>query len=123
MKYLPWEDMRRAFETEGLSCHEIAARFGVGYSTVTKHARQEGWLPGHAATAETMPALVERLSDTVMEVLEAERQKERPDIHSVKELTAMLRELANMRKALESRETGETTVRVVLAPEIEAWSR
>lgn len=122
MKHLPWDAMRRAFEKEGLTCREIAQRFGVGYSTVTEHAREEGWTPGGGQETD-LTGLVQRLTETVLAALEDLRQSEQPDIRSVKELTAMLRDLANLDKALESRQTEETVIRVELAPEAEAWSR
>lgn len=127
MKHLPWDTMRHAFEQEGLSCREIAQRFGVGYSSVTEHARRENWTPGEREQKRepepAMPELVRRLSDTVRVALENVRAQEQPDIRSVKELTAMLRDLANLDRALTDKQTEENEVRVVLAPELEEWSR
>lgn len=120
MRKHSWDAMRRAYEQEGLSCRQIAQRFGVGYSTVTEHARRESWQVG-GQTA--LPQLVARLSDTVLAALENVRGAETPDIKAVKDLTAMLRDLANLDKALESRQAEDTVLRVELAPEIEEWSR
>lgn len=123
MNKAPWDEMRRLFEEEGVSCREIARRFAVGYSTVTEHARKEGWRGKNTREMPTA-ALLEQLSETVMAALEDIREQEKPDIRSIKELLTMLRELKNLDKpAGEKNAAAQETVHVVLAPEIEAWSR
>lgn len=120
MTQIDWEAVRRSYEVEGLTPRELAQRFGVGYSTVTRHIREEGWQAPREKRSG-LAALVEQLSDTVQETLERLRTEDKADIRSVKDLTAALRELANLEKSLES-ESGDT-VRVVLSAEVEEWSQ
>ena len=117
MKHVPWESIRREFERGKLTCRELAEKYGVGYSTVTEHARREDW------EVNQQPALARQLSDIVRQALESEQQEEKPDIRRVKDLMGLLRELGNLDKAQEDRPSGEDVVRVVLAPEVEEWSR
>ena len=122
MKNIAWDEIRRAFEEEGLSCREIARRFGVGYSTVTQHARREGWRMKHTQEVPTA-SLAEQLTDTVLAALEDIREQEKPDIRSIKELVAMLRDLRQLNKTAEDTRGGaEQVLRVELAPELKDWS-
>lgn len=117
MKYIPWKAIRQEFETGGLSCRELAGKYGVGYSTVTEHARREGW------EIHRQTALADQLSDLVRQALQSEQQEEKPDIRRVKDLMSLLRELDNLDRQQEDRRPGEIVVQVVVAPEVEAWSR
>lgn len=117
MKHVPWKSIRQEFETGGLSCRELAGKYGVGYSTVTEHARQEGW------EIHRQTALAYQLSDLVRQALESEQQEEKPDIRRVKDLMSLLRELDNLDKAQEDRQPDKTVVQVILPPEAEEWSR
>ncbi len=64
---------------------------------------------------------VRRLSVCAARLAE-EAESGAADVRSVKELAAVLRELAALGRALEQEEEKDETVRVVLTEEVEPWS-
>lgn len=67
----------KAYDVDGESCIDIAARLNVGRSTVEGYIRDAGKMRPRASAAEDMPKLVDRLVELVaggMQVCPAVRQ-------------------------------------------------
>jgi hypothetical protein len=75
------------------------------------------------APVSGLHAAVERVTAAVLAAMER-REGEETDLRTAREMTAVLKELANLSRATEPAEpAAETadTVRVILAPELEEW--
>ncbi len=128
-----WTEMRRLYQQGGITYKELARRFGVSPATVCRRIREEGWdkRPGDdlSAAAECLSrAVLKALGDTHQFYVPAKTGEEKLDIKSVKEMTAVLRDLASLRQTL--REDGApaasddaNTLRVVLEGEADQWSQ
>lgn len=115
---IPWERIREQYETEQGTRQELAERFGVAYSTLCRRAARENWQ--RRGQRETLRTAVRQLAGTAVRL--ARDAREEPDVRTVKDLSAVLRELTALGRALEQEEERGETVRVVLAEEVEPWS-
>ena len=63
-----WEQARAEYEVRGVSLGDVAKRFGVATSSVSRRARAEGWIQGK------MQELAERKVAAVKELAAVETQ-------------------------------------------------
>ena len=131
-----WTEMRRLYQQGGITYKELARRCGVPLSTVYRHIREEN---SDHPSGDDLSAAADCLTRAVFKALGDTRQfyvpaktgengEEKLDIKSVKEMTAVLRDLASPRQTL--REDGApaanddaNTLRVVLEGEADQWSQ
>jgi len=127
-----WTEMRRLYRQGGITYKELARRFDIPLSTVYRHIREEN------SDRRDLSAAADCLSRAVLSALGDTRQfyvpakageggEEKLDIKSVKEMTAVLRDLASLRQTLREDSApaadDAATLRVVLEGEAEQWSR
>lgn len=115
---LPWEQLRQEYEREGLTYQELAQRYGVSTSTVSRRARADGW--GRRGGSRRR---IEEVSGQLLAVVE-EALAGRSDplsVRELKDLTALLREMLALRELAQKEKGGEETVHVVLEGPLEDW--
>lgn len=130
-----WTEMRRLYQQGGITYKELARRCGVPLSTIYRHIREEN---SDQRSGNDLSAAADCLTRAVFKALGDTRQfyipaktgedgTEKLDIKSVKEMTAVLRDLASLRQTLRDDEApaadDANTLRVVLEGEAEQWSR
>lgn len=109
---LPGEELRQQWK-QGVSCRELAKRYGVSEMTVRRRLREED---GALAPLQLrMREAAARLQTQV-----EQRMQEELDTKGLKELSGLLRELLRLQQELQPQQ-GET-LRVILEGETEAWS-
>lgn len=118
-----WRRVRGAYERGEGSQMELAARFGVNRQTIQTHAKAEGWVKGgrKAPPAPDMREVTERLSEAAMREI-GRLEEEETDVKTIRELTALVKELNQLMKSAAG-EGGGGTVRVQWDEEAEQWSQ
>ncbi|MBQ9393478.1 MAG: hypothetical protein IJU18_05760 [Oscillospiraceae bacterium] len=117
---VPWDEVRRRYQ-QGEEPASLAQRYGVSVDTVRRHARQERW--NGAGRPDVRPRLAQacrQLQCAAAAMMSRAETDGEVSVKDVKELAALLRELAALEKSLV--QEAPPAVRVVLAPETEAWS-
>ena len=126
---VPWAELRAAYGA-GASCADLARRWGLHPSTVYRRCRQEGWRCGAGDPAgtrgtETVPAagpgeeLTARLEALTADLLAAADRGE-VSIREVKDLAALAKDLAALRRA--RGEDVPNLVRVELSKDLVPWT-
>lgn len=122
MKNIPWDEIRRRYESEKVSYRQLGEDYGITSKTVSAHARKEKWTRGtqlphvtESCVSSTMRQLARRL--------ESAENGEEVNLGEIKELTGVLRELVKVKESLDKTEEESRTVRVALSEEVEAWSK
>lgn len=124
---LPWEEIRRKYESGKGTYRELAEDYGTSACSVGRRARAEGWrrprrLAGVSESEQFLLAVVESLKHTVEETVRQSGEGMHPK--ELKEMTGVLRELVQLRQTItpSAEERGDGTVRVVLEAETEEWA-
>ena len=122
MKNIPWDEIKKRYESEKVSYQQLGEAYGINPKTVGAHARKEKWSRGtrlphvtESCVSSTMRQLARRL--------ESAENGEEVNLGEIKELTGVLRELVKVKESLDKTEEESRTVRVALSEEVEAWSK
>lgn len=122
MKNIPWEEIRKRYESEKVSYRQLGEAYGVSGKTVGDHARKEKWTRGkqipHAADA-CLSSAARQLARR----LESAENGEEVNMGEIRDLTAVLRELVKVKESMEKDNDGETCMRVEMSREVEDWSK
>ena len=81
-----WEQARAEYEVRGLSLGEVAGRFAVATSSVSRRAKAEGWVQGK------MQDLAERKASALNELAHIETQTQDLPLHFQATLDDVVRE-------------------------------
>lgn len=126
MEQIPWQEIRARYEQGGISYAELSRQFGVPTSVIGKRAKREDWggdrkrhngKKSHGDLYEVADRLVAIVSDMVA------KGREQMDVKTLKELTAVLRELNNLSKNRAEAKSDCPIVRVVVEGDAEEWSQ
>lgn len=128
MEQIPWQDIRKRYEQGGVSYMALSRQFGVPASRIGKRAKREDWggdrkqyIRRHSRN--DLDGTVERLIVIVSDMVDKTADDEEMDVKTLKELTAVLKELNNLSKNKNDIRADNPLVRVVLEGEAEEWSR
>lgn len=120
-----WAQVRRAYENGEGGYEALAERFGVCRQAVGLHRKKEGWVK-NATKPQPMPdmqAVADKLSAAAMRALDKLGQAEgEPDVKTIRELAALMKELNQLMRISGESESGEATVQVQWGEEAEPWS-
>ena len=124
ISHAPWQEMRERYERGGETYRSLGEVYGVSQECVGRHARAEGWRRARKqATEDTLLQVADALRTAVEQTA---RQAGGMNPKELKEMTGVLRELMQLQQMLRGENEGavaESTVKVVLEGEAEAWSR
>lgn len=128
MGQTPWKDIRARYEQGGISYKELSKQFGVSTSVIGKHAKREDWDGDRRQMTRKrshgdLDGTVERLIVIVSDMVDKTADGEEMDVKTLKELTAVLKELNNLSKNKNEVKAENPPVRVVLEGEAEEWGR
>lgn len=128
MGQTPWKDIRARYEQGGISYKELSRLFGVSASVIGKHAKREDWRGDRKQHAKKrsrgdLDGVVDRLIVIVSDMVDKTAGGEEMDVKTLKELTAVLKELNNLSKNKNEVKAENPMVRVVLEGEAEEWGR
>lgn len=128
MEQIPWQEIRARYEQGGISYAELSRQFGVPTSVIGKRAKREDWGGDRKTCARKrsrgdLDGVVERLIVIVSDMVDKTADGEEMDVKTLKELTAVLKELNNLSKNKTEIKPDNPLVRVVLEGEAEEWSR
>ena len=128
MGQAPWKDIRARYEQGGISYKELSRQFGVPTSVIGKRAKREDWGGDRKRYAKKrsrgdLDGTVGRLIVIVSDMVDRTTDGEEMDVKTLKELTAVLKELNNLSKNKTEIKADNPLVRVVLEGEAEEWSR
>ena len=114
-----WEQVRGAYERGEGSYQELAERFGVSKRTICRHGKDEAWEktePLLRPEQRAMREVTQKLHSAAMR--EVERLE--ADVKTIRDLTALVRELNQLAKC--DREDRTESLRVQWGEETEQWS-
>ncbi|MDO4810745.1 MAG: hypothetical protein Q3985_02250 [Eubacteriales bacterium] len=123
-----WQEIRKRYERGGISYRELSKQFGVPVSAIGKRAKREDWSGDRKQMArkksggnlhEAAGRLLTIASDLVSKA-EHERQM---DVKTLKELTAVLKELNQLSRTIENEKEEDSIVRVILEGQAEEWGQ
>ena len=128
MEQIPWQAIRERYERGGISYMGLSKEFGVPTSVIGKRAKREDWGGDRKTCARKrsrgdLDGVVERLIVIVSDMVDKTADGEEMDVKTLKELTAVLKELNNLSKNKTEIKPDNPLVRVVLEGEAEEWSR
>ncbi len=121
-KSVPWQEVRRRYE-QGEKCAALAREYGVSVSTVSRRARAEQW-GGEAtlaASRESMRRALRQLEQSAEVLLQRVQSEDAANAREIKDLAALLRDLAALEKSLG--EDAPALIRVVLSEPLEDWAQ
>lgn len=126
-KQTPWPTIRERYEQGGISYKTLSTQYGVSASVIGKRAKRENWRGDRKQYSEKKPrgdlnSVVERLTDIVSNMVEKAAYDEKLDVKTLKELTAVLKELNNMSKDKNDGKDDNSLVRVVLEGNAKEWA-
>lgn len=129
----PWEEVREKYERGGYTYCQLAKEYGVSASTVSAHAKGEGWIGSRRSLFKWEQDSRMRLRQAAERLLEETRRTVQQsgenglDIKELKELAGILQTLAGVEKTLRSEKQEDTarekTVQVVMEGEVEELCR
>lgn len=114
-----WQEVRRAYENGEGSYQTLADRFGVSRGAMASHGRIEGWNRKKQESTD-LQEMTGKLSRAAMREI-GRLEKGEADVKTIRELTALLKELNQLMKSA-AEENGESTVRVQWEEDTEQWS-
>lgn len=128
MEQIPWQKLRTRYEQGDISYAELSRQFGVPTSVIGKRAKREDWGGNRKACARKqsrgdLSGTADRLLTIAADLVSQAEGNEQMDVKTLKELTAVLRELNNLSKTIAEERQNDTTVCVVLEGEAEEWGR
>ncbi len=122
MKNIPWEEIRKRYESEKVSYRQLGEEYGISPKTVGAHARKGKWTRGkqlpHAADA-CLSSAARQLARR----LESAENGEEVNMGEIRDLTAVLRELVKVKESMEKDDGEKPCVRVEMSKEVEDWSK
>ena len=126
MEQTPWQAIRERYERGGISYKGLSKVFGVPASVIGKRAKREDWGGDRKRQAGKRPRgdlyeVADRLVAIVSDMVAVGR--EQMDVKTLKELTAVLRELNNLSRNRAEAKNDCPIVRVVVEGDAEEWSR
>lgn len=104
-----WEQARADYEVRGVSLGDVAKRFGVATSSVSRRARAEGWVQGK------MQELAERKVAAVKELAAVETQTQDLPLRFRHTLQSLVQERLQAEGMLASLDVALATKAIVLA--------
>ena len=119
-----WQEVRERYENGGETYRSLAQRYGLTVDRIGYRARTEGWRRGKKESARNH--LVQVADALCAAAEQAARQAQEMNPKELKEMTQLLRELMQLRQALQQEDAPQESacaVQVVLEGETEAWSR
>jgi len=121
-KNVPWQEVRRRYE-QGEGSAALAREYGVSPSTVRRHAKAQRWDGDTplAASGESMRRSVRQLQQSAETLLRRVQSEDAANTREIKDLAALLRDLAALDKALG--EDAPHLIRVVLSEPLEDWAQ
>lgn len=122
MKNIPWEEIRKQYESEKVSFQQLGELYGISRKTVGAHAKKENWTQGKQIP-RAADACLSSAARQLARRLESAENGEEVDMGEIKDLTAVLRELVKVKESMEKDRGGESCVRVEMSKEVEAWSK
>lgn len=126
MGQTPWKDIRARYEQGGISYAELSRQFDVPASVIGKHAKREDWGGNRRQYAKrrshgNLDGVTERLIAIASDMVNKTADGEQMDVKTLKELTAVLKELNNLSKNRDEVKEVNPLVRVVLEGEAAEW--
>ena len=104
-----WEQARAEYEVRGVSLGDVAKRFGVATSSVSRRARAEGWMQGK------MQDLAERKVAAVKALAEVETQTQDLPLRFQHTLQSVVKERLQAEGMLASLDVALATKAIALA--------
>ncbi len=115
-----WAQVRRAYERGEGSYQELAERFGVSQRAVCRHGLSEDWKKEEPQTERTaLREVTQKLHWAALREI-ARLEEQETDVKTIRDLTALVRELNQLAKS-DPEESGGT-LRVQWGEETEQWS-
>ena len=123
----PWQAIRERYEQGGISYKALSTQYDVPVSVIGKRAKREDWRGdrkqyGRKKPRDELDKVVEQLTDIVSNMVEKAADDEKLDVKTLKELTAVLKELNNMSKDKNDGKADNSLVRVVLEGNAKEWA-
>ena len=123
----PWQEIRERYEQGGISYRTLSAQYGVSVSVIGKRAKREDWRGdrkqyGKKKTRGNLHGAAERLLNMAADLVSKAEDEEQLDVKTLKELTAVLRELNNLSKNIEEEKEQDSVVRVMLEGNTKEWA-
>lgn len=123
----PWQAIRERYEQGGISYKALSTQYGVPVSVIGKRAKREDWRGdrkqyGKKKPRDELDKVVEQLTDIVSDMVAKAANDEKLDVKTLKELTAVLKELNNMSKDKNDGKADHSLVRVVLEGNAKEWA-
>ena len=123
----PWQTIRERYEQGGISYKALSTQYGVPVSVIGKRAKREDWQGdrkqyGKKKSRGDLDKVVEQLTNIVSDMVEKAADDEKLDVKTLKEMTAVLKELNNMSKDKNDSRIDNSLVRVVLEGEAKEWA-
>jgi uncharacterized protein YjcR len=118
---IPWQEARSAFRA-GATLADLGRRYGVDPTTVAYHCRREGWAADLPEAPAVLPRrdLIARLEGLAASLLSAAERGEVGSVKDVKDLAALAKDLAALRRGQTA--DAPAVIRVELSPEVEPWA-
>ena len=115
-----WAQVRRAYEQGEGGFQELAERFGVSQRAVCRHGLSENWKKEEPQPERTaMREVTRKLHWAALREI-ARLEEQETDVKTIRDLTALVRELNQLAKS-DPEESGGT-LRVQWGEETEQWS-
>ena len=121
MKAIPWEMVRRCYETEKKSLRELAEEYGVAEDTLRKRARKERWKTDDGVSSAAAECVSRTVRHLARQLARAENGEE-VSLGEIKDLTGVLKDLVKVQESLGDGGDAEG-IRVEMSEEVETWSR
>ena len=122
MKNIPWEEIRKRYESEKISKRMLAEEYGISAKAIGLHAKEEGWMRGDYVPTTTSACVSSTVRQLARQLARAEKGEE-VSMGEIKELTNVLKDLVKVKQTLEGEGETESLVRVEMSEEVEAWSK
>lgn len=125
---VPWQAIRAQYERGGISYMGLSKAFGVPASVIGKRAKREDWGGERKRRAGKkqqgdLYEVADRLIAMVSEMVGRAEGEGQMDVKTLKELTAVLRELNHLSRSRAEENNDGAVVRVVMEGDTEEWSR
>ena len=128
MGQIPWQEIRAQYERGGVSYMALSKQYGVAASRIGKRAKREDWGGDRKQYARKrfhgdLDGVTERLIAIASDMVNKTADGEEMDVKTLKELTAVLKELNHLTKNKNEAKADDPLVRVVLEGEAAEWGR
>jgi uncharacterized protein YjcR len=125
MKDIKWSQLRRDYE-HGATYAQLAQLYGASPATICRRARLEGWGRRGSTAGTARPGCLEKVTGQLVEVAGRmmEQQEESMSVKELRDMAALVRELAALQAAQRQQEEGSSvpSICVRLEGDVEKWS-